>query len=151
MRLRATMGCVEISVVRKRLQSAMAASRELVQRRRARTAEAEKEYDRFLREVATPVARLLVTALKAEGYTFTVFTPAGGLRLAWDRTRDDYVELGLDSSSEQPYVMGRISRTRGSRTLTEERPIANGASPEQLTEEDVLAFLLDALGPWLER
>ena len=142
---------VEISVVRKRLQSAMAASREVVQRRRARTAEAEKEYDRFLREVATPVARLLVTALKAEGYAFTVFTPAGGLRLASDRTRDDYVELGLDTTAEYPYVMGRISRTRGSRTLAEERPIAPRAAPEQLTEEDVLAFLLEALSPWLER
>jgi hypothetical protein len=142
---------VEISVVRKRLQSAIAASRDLVQRRRARTAEAERDYDRFLREVATPVAKLLVTALKAEGYPFTVFTPAGGLRLAFDRTRDDYVELGLETTAEHPYVMGRISRTRGSRTLSEERPIAPSASPEQLTEEDVLAFLLDALSPWLER
>ena len=129
----------------------MAASREVVQRRRTRTAEAEKEYDRFLREVATPVARLLVTALKAEGYAFTVFTPAGGLRLASDRTRDDYVELGLDTTAEYPYVMGRISRTRGSRTLADERPIAQHAAPEQLTEEDVLSFLLDALSPWLER
>ena len=129
----------------------MAASRDRVQRHRARTAEAEKEYDRFLQEVATPVAKLLVMALKAEGYPFTVFTPAGGLRVASDRTGDDYVELALETSAEHPHVIGRISRTRGSRTLSEERPVANGAPPEQLSEEDVLVFFLDALSPWLER
>ena len=94
---------------------------------------------------------MLQSALKAEGHAFTVFTPGGGLRLASDRGRDDYLELALDTTSEHPHVLGRILRTRGSRTVEEERPLGGGAAIEQLTEEDVLTFFLDALGPWLER
>ena len=97
------------------------------------------------------MTKQVAAVLKAEGHSFTVFTPRGGLRLAWDRTRDDYIELELDTTSDDPQVIGRISRTRGSRTLGEERPIKPGTAPGALTEEDVLAFLTDALQPWLER
>jgi hypothetical protein len=89
--------------------------------------------------------------LKAENYAFTVSTPGRGLRLALDRGQDDFVELTLDSDAEPPTVTGRIRRTRGSRTLEEERPVKQGASPDQLTEDDVLEFLVSALEPWLER
>ena len=47
--------------------------------------------------------------------------------------------------------MARISRTRGSRTMNDERPLKDGASPDQITEADVLDFWLDVLEPWLER
>jgi hypothetical protein len=33
----------------------------------------------------------------------------------------------------------------------DERPIKPDASPDALSEEDVLAFLLNGLEPWLER
>ena len=121
------------------------------QQRRERTAAAEGAYETFLQDVATPVTRLIANSLKVENYAFTVFTPSGGLRLASDRGRDDYVEFALDASMDPPQVVGRISRARGSRTLDEERPIKPGTPPEALTEEDVLTFLLDALQPWLER
>ena len=129
----------------------MTAARERARRRREHTVEAEAAYAGFLQHVATPVVRQLASALKAEGYPFTVFTPGDGLRLADDRGRDDYVEFALDTSSEPPQVVGRISLTRGSRTLTDERPVRAGAAPDTLSEEDVLAFLVDALQPWLER
>lgn len=121
------------------------------QQRRERTAAAEGAYETFLQDVATPVTRLMANSLKVENYAFTVFTPSGGLRLAWDRGRDDYVEFALDGSVDPPQVVGRIRRARGSRTVDEERPIKPGAPPEALSEEDVLTFLLDALQPWLER
>ncbi len=95
--------------------------------------------------------RQIANALKVEGYAFTVFTPGGGLRLASDRGRDDYIELALDTDAAPPQVVARISRTRGSRTLEEERPIQPGASPGAITDADLLEFLLDALEPWLER
>ena len=129
----------------------MEAARQQAQRHRLQVAQAEHEYAAFLTNVATPVVRQLANALKAEGYSFTVFTPGGGLRLASDTRRDDFIELMLDSTPDRPQVLGRISHTRGSRTLDEERPVKPGASPEALTEEDVLDFLLNALGPWLER
>jgi hypothetical protein len=113
--------------------------------------EAERAYETFLEAVATPVTRQVANALKAEGYAFTVFTPGGGLRLALDRGRDDYVELVLDTSDDRPQVMARISKTRGSRTFADERAIKKDASPEQITEADVLEFWVDVLEPWFER
>ena len=142
---------MEVSLVRNRLNRAIEAARGRAQQRRQLTAAAELAYERFLEEVAVPVTRLLANSLKVENYACTVFTPAGGLRLAWDRGSDDYIEVALDTTSDPPQVVARIRRTRGSRTLNEERPVKPGTPPEELTEEDVLAFLLDALGPWLER
>ena len=140
-----------MSLVRNRLNRAIEAALGRAQQRRQATAAAERAYNSFLQDVAIPVTRLLANALKVENYACTVFTPAGGLRLAWDRGRDDYIEFALDTASDPPHVVGRISRTRGSRTLDEERPVKPGTPPEELSEEDVLAFLLDALQPWLER
>lgn len=142
---------VEVSLVRNRLNRAIEVARERAKKRRQRTATAERAYEIFLQEVATPVTRLVANTLKVENHAFTVFTPGGGLRLASDRGRDDYVEFALDASADPPQVVGRISHARGSRTLDEERPIKPGTPPEELSEEDVLTFLLDALQPWLER
>jgi hypothetical protein len=142
---------VEVSLVRNRLNRAIDAARVRAQQRRERTAATEGAYETFLQDVATPVTRLIANSLKVENYAFTIFTPGGGLRLASDRGRDDYVEFALDGSADPPQVMGRIRRTRGSRTVDEERPIKPGTPPAELSEEDVLTFLLDALQPWLER
>ncbi len=142
---------VEVSQVRRRVQQAIGAARERSQRRRQQTADAERAYEAFIRDVATPVTRQVANALKVESYAFTVFTPGSGVRLALDRGRDDFVELTLDTSGPTPQVLGRISQTRGSRTIDEERPLKPGAMPDAISEEDVLEFLLGALEPWLER
>jgi hypothetical protein len=142
---------VEVSEVRRQLKHAIDRAKARAQRKRSDAAEAERAYATFLEEVATPTTRMLANALKAEGYPFTVSTPSGGLRLAADRGRDDYIELTLDGSGDTPAVVGRVRHTRGSRTLEDERPIKAGAAPQDLTEADVLAFLVDALEPWLER
>lgn len=142
---------MEVSLVRNRLVRAMETARERAQQRRQRTTEAEGSYATFVQDVATPVAKQLTNALKVEGYAFTLFTPGDGLRLASDRGRDDYIEFALDTASDTPQVVGRIRHTRGSRTIDEERPVKPGAAPDAVSEEDVLVFLLDALGPWLEK
>ena len=142
---------MEVSEVRRRVQAGMASARERAKRRREDAAAAEGAYDGFLSRVAVPLARQIAGSLKAEGYAFTVSTPGRGLRLALDRGQDDFVELALDSEAEPPTVTGRIRRTRGSRTLEEERPIRTGATPDQLSEDEVLEFLVTALEPWLER
>jgi hypothetical protein len=129
----------------------MATARERAQRRREHGAAAESAYDAFLMHVAIPLARQVANALKAEAYAFTVSTPGGGLRLALDRGRDDFVEIALDTEADPPTVIGRIRRTRGSRTVEEERPIKPGAAPDQLSEDDMLEYLAQALEPWLER
>ena len=142
---------MEVSQVRRRLLNAIDDSRRRAQQRRERVSEAQRAYETFLDAVATPITRQLANALKAEGYSFTLFTPAGGLRLASDAGRDDFIDFALDSSGEQPEVIARVSYSRGSRTLDEERPVKRGAAPDAITEEDVLEFLVDALEPWLER
>jgi hypothetical protein len=133
------------------MQAAIAAARERAQRRRQQTADAESAYDRFLTQVATPLVRQIANTLQAEGYAFTFSSPGRGLRLALDRGRDDFIELVLETDGDEPVVIGRIRRTRGSRTIEDERPIKRGALPDQLNEQDVLDFFATALEPWLER
>ena len=142
---------MEVSQVRKRLVTAIGRARQAAQARRQRGAETERAYDIFLTNAATPVARMLATALKAEGFGFTVNTPGGAVRLVPDRGRDDFIEIALDAATDPPEVTARISYERGSRTITSERPLKPGAPPQAITDEDVLAFLLEALTPWLER
>ena len=142
---------MEVSQVRKRLKTAIDSSRDRAQRRRERAAAAQRTFETFLEEVATPVARQLANALKAEGYAFTVSTPGTALRLASDRAREDFIELALDTSGDQPEVIARTRHQRGSRTIDEEMPVKAGAGPEEIGEDDVLEFFLRALEPWLER
>lgn len=142
---------MEVSLVRRRLQAAIAAARDRAQQRRQQAADAEGAYDRFLSQVAVPLVRQIANALQAEGYSFTVSTPGRGLRLALDRGRDDFIELALDTDEDAPTIIGRIRRTRGSRTIEEERPVKRGALPDQISEQELLEFFENALQPWLER
>ena len=139
---------MEVSLVRRRLKSAIDHARQQAQQRRARVTDAERGYAAFLDNIAVPVARMVQNALKAEGLHFTLNTPSGMLRRAADKGRNDYVDILLDTSSATPQVVGRISETRGSRTIESERPIQAGTPPDALTENDVLEFLVEALSPW---
>src|SRR5512147_1328857 len=107
----------------------MAAARDRAKLRRQRTDEAERTYAEFLERVAAPLARQLANALRAEGYAFSASTPGRGVRLSSDPGRDDFIEIALDTGSDHPFIVGRIRRTRGSRTLDEERPVKAGAAP----------------------
>jgi hypothetical protein len=110
---------------------------------------ASAAYDRFLAQVATPIFKQFAAVLKAEGYGFQVFTPGGGLRLASERASEDFIELQLDVSGHLPVVLGHVNRARGSRVLASERPIGVGVA--ELTEQDVLEFLIQEIQPFVER
>ena len=142
---------MEVSQVRKRLQQAIGVARERSQGRRQRTADAQRAYEAFLQDVAVPIARQVANALKVDGYAFSLFTPGEGLRLAEDRSRDDFIELALDTTGDVPQVIGRVSHTRGSRTLFEEVPVRPNVPPEALTEDDMLEFFARSLERWFER
>jgi hypothetical protein len=142
---------MEVSQVNKRLTMAIEQARARAQTRRQTAASAEKAYGVFLETLATPVARQVANALKVAGIAFTLGTPGGGLRLSADRGRDDFIEFVLDASGDLPQAAGRISLSRGSRTIDEVVPVKPGAAIEELTEDDVLDFLVRALEPWLER
>jgi hypothetical protein len=142
---------MEVAQVRRRVQAALAAARERSQQRRQQVAEAESRYDRFLTEVAVPLARQVANVLKAEGRTFTVSTPGRAVRMETDRGRDDYVEIALNTDLDPPAILAHIRHTRGSRTIDEERTLKDGAAADQISEDDLLEFILRALEPWIER
>ena len=141
---------MEVGHVRNQLRGAIEAARARAQARREHVARAEKSFATFL-ERATPVLKGLASALRSEGIAFTLFTPEHALRLASDRSRVDFVELTLDATSDPPAVVLHSSYARGSRTLDEERPLSTGTWPHDITEEELLAQVLHALAPWLEK
>lgn len=142
---------MEISEVRRRLLLAIDQAKREGAARRARLDAATRAYEAFLTRVATPVLRMMAGALAAEGRPFKMFSPAGSLRLASVRSPDDFIELTLDTSADPPVVLGRVNTGRGRRVVTSERPVREGVAVDQLTDEDVLRFLLEGLKPFLER
>jgi hypothetical protein len=141
---------MEIADVRRRIHETIERAKRAAAERRARGDEASRAFDTFLESTAVPLFRQVANVLKAEGYHFTVFTPAGAVRLMSDRSAEDYIEIILDSSGDAPRVMGRTRRSRGRRVLDAERVVGSG-QPESLREEDVLAFLAKELEPFVER
>ena len=142
---------MEVSEVRRRLRAAIEKARQAAAERRARNDAAARDYDVFLAERATPIFHQLDAALAAEGRAFKVFTPAGSIRLATERSPEEFIELVLDDSSDPPAVVGRTTRGRGRRMISTERALGSGAPVADLTEEDVLAFLLEEIVPLVEK
>jgi hypothetical protein len=141
---------MEIADVRNRLHQTIERARREAAARRTRNDEAGRAFETFLDRWAVPLFKQLGNVLKIEGYQFTVFTPSGSVRLMSDRSADDYIDVFLDTSGAAPRVVGHISRSRGRRVVDAERVIGDGA-PESLTEEDLLAFMLKELEPFVER
>jgi hypothetical protein len=139
---------MDIADVKKQVLRTIERARRGSAERRVRAETAARAYETFLERTAVPVCRQVSNVLRAEGYVFEVFTPAGSVRLMSDRSADDYIELVLETSGDQPVVTGRTSRRRGQRTLQSETAIGD---PEALGEDEVLAFVLKALEPFVER
>ena len=142
---------MEVSEVRRRLLAAIDGARRAAQERRGRSDQAARDYEAMLTAYAIPIFHQFASALVAEGHRFKVFTPAGSVRLASESRGDDFIELALDATSDPPVVVGRTSRGRGSRMITSERPVRDGAPVGTITDEDVLAFLLSEIAPFVER
>jgi hypothetical protein len=140
---------MESSTVRNRLNVIIDAARRASAERRARNDEAVRSYERVL-EFSVPLFKQVAQALKVSGYLFTVFTPGGSVKLMSDKSAEDYLELSLDTSGDRADVIGRVSRTRGRRVMESERPIADKPVSE-LTEDDVLEFVLKEITPFVER
>jgi len=139
---------MEIADVKKRLLQTVERARRQAAERRTRTDDAERAYAVFLNQIAVPLFRQVGNVLRAEGFAFTVFTPGGSVRLMSDRAAEDYVELVLDTNGGEPRVTGRASRRHGGSVIVSEQAIGDPAS---LTEEDVLAFAMKGLEPFVER
>lgn len=141
---------MEISDIRKRVLQTIDYAKKTAGNRRTRADQAGREYDVFLERIGIPLFRQVANVLRAEGYPFNVFTPGGSVRLMSDRTAEDYIELTLDTGGDEPRVLGHTSRSRGRRVIESERPVA-ARTPGELTEDDVIAFLLRELEPFVDR
>lgn len=126
------------------------AARSAAAARRKRVDTAAKDYDAFVERIALPTLRLLANILKAEGVAFEVSNPTGGVRLVFERYRDDLIELELDTSEDPPQPVLLSKRTRGRRTLQSEGPVKPGAAISSITEDEFLARMLTELRPWFE-
>jgi hypothetical protein len=139
---------MEISAIRQRLNETIERAKRRAAERRARADEAGRAYDRFLEHTAVPLFRQLVNVLRADGYQFSLFTPSGSVRLMSDRHAEDFIEVLLDTAGDHPFVVGHTSRSRGRRVDESERELGH---PATLGEEELLAFVLRELEPFVER
>ncbi|HVL65845.1 MAG TPA: hypothetical protein VM364_01155 [Vicinamibacterales bacterium] len=142
---------IEISEVRRRLRSAIEEARRHEAARRGRRDAAARDYEQFLSSIAIPVVQAMANALSGEGHQFRVETPSGSVRLTSGHSNEDFIEITLDTSQDPPEVVGRTSRGRGRRMIATERPVRDRTAVAELNDEDVLAFLLTEIIPFLSR
>ena len=142
---------MDVADVRRRVRAAIDAGRKSARERRERSDRAAHEYEIFLRECAVPLFHVFASALVAEGYRFKVFTPAESVRLAAESSAEDFIEVALDATLDPPAVVGRVSRGRGRRGVTSERPINPDVAISHLTDDDLMAFLISEIPPFVER
>jgi hypothetical protein len=141
---------MEISVVRRRLSETIERARRRAADQRGKVDEATRAYATFLDTIAVPLFRQVANVLKVNGYAYSVFTPSGAVRLMSDRSSEDYIEMSLDTTGDEPQVMGKSSRARGRRIIEHEQPLS-AATVADLTEEHVLQYLLKELEPFVDR
>ena len=140
---------MDVANIRKRLKSEIDQARRGAAERRERAKTATRAYEEFLNDTAVPVFRQIATVLRAEGIPFEVQTPAGGVRLVSDRSRDDQISLELDTTQDPPQLTLTAWRSWGGRVLQTERAVKERTPVERITEDDLFERLVDELRPWL--
>ena len=128
----------DVAVVRKRVRTAIEQARRDQAERRGRVAEAQQSYNLFLEASAIPAFRMIANVLKSEGLHFEVMTPAGGVRLQSERSREDAIEMELDTSADPPQPLVTITRVRGSRVVQSDRRI-KGSNPSSTSQRTMLS------------
>jgi hypothetical protein len=142
---------LEPAQIRRRVQMRLADLKRAAGVRREKVGAAERAYETFLTDVATPTVSAVAQSLSAEGYPYRVTTPGGIVRMTSDRSSRTYVEIRLDTAGAEPQVLAEVGRERGSRVLADERPIAPGMPIDAIRDEQVLAALLELMADLIER
>jgi hypothetical protein len=142
---------MEVSDVRRRLRAAMEEAKRRSAERRTRVDETLRAWEEALTITAVPAFNTLASALAGEGLRFKVLTPSGSVRLALERSAEEFIELALDTDRDDPAVMVRSTRGRGRRIVSIERVFREGTAVSAMTQEDVVGVVLDELVPFIER
>ncbi len=141
----------DVADVSQRLRRMIEQARQEAAERRRRAEEDAGTAERFLEAVATPVMQQVASVLRAEGFEFRLSTPPGSVRLVSERRSEDYVDLSVDTTADPVTILTEVAHVRGRRVSTVERPLAPDVPLDQLTDENVLAFLLDAFKVFVAR
>lgn len=142
---------MEISDIRRRFRVALEQAKKASAEKRERTDLASTAFGAFLRDTAVPVFRMVANVAKAEGQPFSVSAPPDLVRLASERSTDDFIEFWLDTSLDPPQVATRVNRVRGRNRTTVEGLLRKDAPINGFTDDDVLSFLLEHIGSLVER
>ena len=137
-----------MSIVRQRVHETVERAKRRAAERRVRTDAAGVAFGKLLERTAVPLFRQIVNVLRADSYMFTVFTPSGSVRLTSDRRAEDFVELLLDTSGDDPHLVLHSSRSWGGGVIESEKAIGD---PDTLTEDELLAAVLQELERFVER
>ena len=141
----------EVADVRRRVKTTIEAARQKASERRVRTDVAEEQGRKFIEATAVPVMQQVLSVLRAEGYAYRLSTPVGSARLVSEKHHEDFIDLAVDTTQDPVTIMTRVSHVRGQRVSTTDLPLGSGTDFEQLTDEHVLEFLLQALPVFVER
>jgi hypothetical protein len=142
---------MELVQIRRRVQTRLGDIKRAAAERREKVAAAERAYAPFLANVATPTLNAVAQTLSAEGYPYKVTTPGNAARMVSDRSGRTYLEIRLDTAGAAPQLVAEVGRERGSRVFADERPICQGMAIEAITDDDLLAAILDAMTELIER
>lgn len=145
------------------------------ERRREHVAAAETEGHAVLDGFVSPLCKKVAAVLAAEGHPFEVSTPVGAVRLSRGATREEFVEIVLDTSRNPPALVGRATwvwgrrvrqvaeqrpgrrrrgradRVWGQGVRQEERVVAEHPDIGRLAADQLLDYLLEAIAPLVER
>jgi len=112
--------------------------------RRASGDTARQQFARLLDTTIVPLLKQTADILKAEGSLCRVATPSDHAQLSFDRSSEDFVEIMLDTAMP-PHVIGRSSARKKGGTVVEDRIIGVGKEIDEISDEDVVAYLLPEL------
>lgn len=102
------------------------------------------QFNRLLNGTIAPLLIQTASILKAEGELCQVHTPSDTAKIAFDSSHEDFIEFMLDTTPPA-HVIGRCSMRRKGGTTVEDRIVGVGKAIEEITDEDLLAFLLPEL------
>ena len=143
---------MEPSVLRKRVKEAIEAARQAGAARRAATDTAARAWHTAIDSVVAPAWNQTIQVLRSEGYQLQLSMPGEMVRVSLEKTPQDGVELGLETGSQGPFLLLRVTRSRGRDVTSDERvAVAGTEAINGLDDEQACTLLLSALSPFFER
>jgi len=139
-------------VLRRRVRESIESARHAAAARRASHEAASRAWQAARDTVVVPAWQQTTQVLRSEGYLLQVSTPAGAVHVTLEKSPQDGVELVLETGSQGPVLLTRVTRSRGREVTTDERVVLTGTEAiAALTDEQACGLLLEAMGPFFER